>query len=226
MLNSINSLPDRISLDINIYNTINLITLHVYGDAITIDWGDSTVNSSLYHQYTEIGSYHVEIRGENIYYFQSVANGIFSMHLHCDNLMILNCSCNQLTDLDVSSCQKLCVLLCDYNALQNLTLEKLLHLRKLDCSNNELKRIKLPSSLVSLDCSTNYLKALDVSTCQLLKHLNVCNNFLLKKEVLNIINSLPKFSDPIGKITISPSHSVKLKNKLIMKGWFAINKAI
>lgn len=226
MLRSNNSLPDQISLDINIYNTTNLIILRIHGDSFTIDWGDSTINSTPCHRYTKIGCYHVEIRGENIYCFQSYANGMFSINLHCDNLKTLYCSCNQLTNLDVSGCPKLSVLLCDYNGLQNLTLENLIHLRILDCSNNELKRIKLPSSLTSLDCSTNYLRELDISACQLLKHLDVSYNFLLKKEALNIVKSLPEFYSIEGKITISPYHSVELKNKLKKKGWLAINKAI
>jgi len=58
------------------------------------------------------------------------------------NLKVLDCSLQQLTELDVEDCSKL---------------------KLLDCHSNRLIKIKLPnlSSLIMLNCSNNYLVEID-----------------------------------------------------------------
>ncbi len=83
------------------------------------------------------------------------------------NLERLDCSGNDLTELDLSVCSRLMRVDCHDNDLVSLELEDLRSLVWLDCSGNVLGLLDLTSntSLCTLDARSNRLLSLDVSTC-------------------------------------------------------------
>lgn len=83
------------------------------------------------------------------------------------NLRELDCSGNDLTQLDLTACTYLEKLDCSDNALTSLDLDGVRGLVRMDCSGNDLPRLDLHStaSLLTLDCRGNALTTLDVASC-------------------------------------------------------------
>ena len=94
-------------------------------------------------------------------------------------LRTLNCSDNELTELDISGNTALDTLDCSYNELTAL-----------DVSKN--------TALDSLDCSVNELTALDVSKNTALNVLTCCGNQISGQNMDDLISGLPQHdtSDP------------------------------
>ena len=107
----------------------------------------------------------------------------------------LNCSYNELTNLDLSKNAFLTVLDCSRNLLQNIDVAKNSNLTFLECSYNKLNNLNVNSNinLEYLDCQFNYsdLKYLDVNNNLKLKtlsigytnltHIDISKNILLEK---------------------------------------------
>jgi Leucine-rich repeat (LRR) protein len=92
----------------------------------------------------------------------------------------LNCHGNQLTGLNVSGLKSLKSLLCYGNQLTGLDVSGLHSLKVLFCSNNRLTRLDVNDlhSLETLHCPANQLTGLDVSRNPALKELNCDHNRL------------------------------------------------
>jgi Leucine-rich repeat (LRR) protein len=81
------------------------------------------------------------------------------------NIDSLNCSCNELSSLDVSNLGRLTWLNCLANHLTSLDVSGNVALQALFCSGNQITGIDVSnnSALESLICSGNLLTSLDVS---------------------------------------------------------------
>lgn len=81
------------------------------------------------------------------------------------SLETLDCTFNQLTDLDLSGCTSLTHLYCSSNQLSAIEVSKCLALKSLSCAGNLLSEIDVSkcSALEYLTCSSNPLTTLDVS---------------------------------------------------------------
>ncbi len=105
-------------------------------------------------------------------------------------LVALNCSVNQLTELDVDVTHKpnLERVECQNNQLTSLILGQNKLLKKLNCANNQLTQLNLNNmiSLEELKCQNNQLTALDVSSSPNLTTLVLKNNHLTS---LNLDNN-------------------------------------
>ena len=101
-------------------------------------------------------------------------------------LTSLNCSNNQLTSVDLSKITALNTLDCSNNQFANLDLSKNAALNTLDCSNNQLASLDLSKNiaLTWLDCTNNMLREVDVSSCTSLKELYCQENQLTSLNVL------------------------------------------
>ena len=88
-------------------------------------------------------------------------------------LRTLNCSDNELTELDISGNTALDTLDCSYNELTALDVSKNTALRSLDCRFNELTAldISVNKALTELDCGFNELTSLDISKNTALTYL-------------------------------------------------------
>ena len=132
------------------------------------------------------------------------------------NLRGLNCSYNNLQNLDVSTNTNLVALNCSNNSLQTLDITNLSQLEVLNCSNNFLSQLNLNSStlnqlycdhnnisslnfledalqLETLNCSYNLLTQINLTDFVLLTDLN-CSNNLLTSIDLNSNGQLIKLS--------------------------------
>lgn len=95
------------------------------------------------------------------------------------NLTSLNCSQNQLTEIDCSKFSKLTDFNCSNNSLTELDLTNLTELEFLYCSNNNLNNLDVSNNpkLKSLNCSGNSLPTLDISTLKELTYLDCSECF-------------------------------------------------
>lgn len=82
-------------------------------------------------------------------------------------LRTLDCSDNQLTDLDLRKCPDLTSVDCSRNRIGWLDVDGLRGLGSLYCSNNALEELDLRSnaSLSTLVCRANRFRTIDVSAC-------------------------------------------------------------
>ena len=96
------------------------------------------------------------------------------------NLDTLDCSINQLTSLDVSSCSALKKLRCYDDQLTSLDVSGCTALEYLRCEGNQLTSLDVSScsALKELWCSHNQLTSLDVSNNTALKGLWCLENQL------------------------------------------------
>lgn len=95
------------------------------------------------------------------------------------NLTSLDCSQNQLTEIDCSRFSKLTDFNCSNNSLTALDLTNLTELEFLYCSNNNLSNLDVSNNpkLKTLDCNDNNLPTLDISTLRELTRLDCSGCF-------------------------------------------------
>lgn len=95
------------------------------------------------------------------------------------NLTSLDCSQNQLTEIDCSRFSKLTDFNCSNNSLTALDLTNLTELEFLYCSNNNLSNLDVSNNpkLKTLDCNDNNLPTLDISTLRELTYLDCSGCF-------------------------------------------------
>ncbi len=109
------------------------------------------------------------------------------------NLTSLDCSYNQLTNLDVSACTKLTSLSCGDNLLTDLNVKVCAALTTIDCRRNDLSRLDVSglTALEYLKCDNeneagNYggsITSLNVSGCTALKQLECGGNPMTSLDV-------------------------------------------
>lgn len=96
------------------------------------------------------------------------------------NLQVLNCSRNNLTELDLSGNPELTELDCSYNQLTRLDLTQSPHLAYVTCRYNQLTQLDCSGKdqMIALNCEMNQLTQLNLSGCTALKSLYCRNNSL------------------------------------------------
>lgn len=105
------------------------------------------------------------------------------------SLTYLDCSLNQIANLDVSQNSFLESLDCSSNLLTNIDLSRNLNLAAFNCVNNQLKDLTILSKqLYALNASNNLLVTISVDAATRLSILYLSNNQL---KTLNLINNAP-----------------------------------
>ncbi len=96
------------------------------------------------------------------------------------SLQYINCSCNELTTLDLSRCPDLVYLYCFENQLESIKLNENVNLQQVYCQDNKLTSLDLKGStkLTELHCNNNELTSLEVSRCPNLLDLNLSGNLV------------------------------------------------
>jgi hypothetical protein len=136
----------------------------------TINWGDSSIDTCIgvgfdmpnIHTYSEAGIYEVTIAATTE---------------DCRFIM-LYCSQNQISSLDVSNCTALRELYCSYNQLINLDVSNNTELMVLACPNNQLSSLDVSknTSLGTFYCMNNSLPLSDLFTAsEIINNPNNCN---------------------------------------------------
>lgn len=97
----------------------------------------------------------------------------------------LNCSRNELTDLDVSHNTELKKLYCGYNQLQDLSLQHNSKLIHLNCMFNRIRTLDVSNltALKTLDCEFNYMEELNINGSTELIWLSSRNNQLTELDL-------------------------------------------
>ncbi len=142
---------------------------------------------------------------------RSVQNGVLDLSAN-KNLKYLNCSNNNLTELNVSSCDKLVELTCWDNNLSKIDISNNPLLRYIDCSNNNLTELDLSANnnLEILICSNNSISNLEISNSSLLNL--ACNyNAIESLNTANIPNlsELNCIGNKISDIDLSKNKELK-----------------
>src|SRR3712207_3641507 len=108
-------------------------------------------------------------------------------------LKTINCYNNQIEQLDLSNNKNLTFLNCGYNRLSELKLENLTKLSSLDCASNQLTHLDLSQNaeLLILACSHNQLTSLDLSHNTKLNHIDCLVNQIKDVGMDKLVQSLP-----------------------------------
>ena len=123
----------------------------------------------------------------------------------------LNCSENQLEQLDVSHLKDLVNLDCSHNDLEQLDVRNCRFLETLYCSSNRLTELDADvthkSRLERVECQNNQLTSLILGQNKLLKKLNCANNQLTQLNLNNMISlkDLNCFNNQLTVLDVSDS---------------------
>ena len=175
------------------------------GDVI-IDWGDGEGSiaidfekasdyyySNISHNYSLASAHHITITG-NISHLDCSANQLTELDVSSNTeLQRLDCTNNQLTKLDVSRNTILAVLYCGYNQLTILDVSRNTALVGLDCKNNQLTTLDVNrnTALTDLCCNDNQLTKLDMSNTALTR-LRCQYNQLTTFALNDLFRTLPE----------------------------------
>jgi len=119
----------------------------------TINWGDGTKNETI-----------KLIKGEvSTHSYGYSSTSAHTVTITGKKIVLLDCSDNQLTDLNVSNNTELIGLLCNNNQLTNLDVSNNTELNALRCNNNQLTKLDLSNNMkltdvnefLALNCSNN-----------------------------------------------------------------------
>jgi Leucine-rich repeat (LRR) protein len=130
------------------------------------------------------------------------------------SLWRVNCSQNELTELNIEEIPELLVLVCNDNFIEELDASNNKFIAYIDANNNALSEINLDnlSRLKELYCSNNKLTELNVSNLKNIERLHLDNNYV-KELNLDVLTSLQRFSANNNLLTeLNLSNCVNLLN--------------
>ncbi|MFV5703178.1 T9SS type A sorting domain-containing protein [Flavobacterium sp. XS2P12] len=161
-------------------NTINSIATNSGGDSMIVD-----TNSDGEIQISEA------LNVSNLYLNNFEISNLTGIEFFT-NLIILQCTDNKLTSLDVSKLVNLDSLFCSTNLMTNLNVTGLSSLTSLGCDENQLTSLNLTgvNNLYVLGCNDNQLTGLDLAGISNLNILQCQNNQISTLDLSNQIASL------------------------------------
>ncbi|MBQ4423010.1 MAG: leucine-rich repeat protein [Clostridia bacterium] len=132
---------------------------------------------------------------------------------HFKNLVELDCTNNQLSELDVSSNTALTRLFCNGNRLSTLLLGSNSALKYIFCNDNQLTTLDIRNipSLRYLTCINNHLTELDVGNNTLLEYLNCSYNQIKVLDVSKnvTLQELYCFNNHLTELDLSRNSCLK-----------------
>ena len=128
------------------------------------------------------------------------------------SLIYLDCSLNQITNLELSQNSLLESLDCSSNILTKIDLSRNLNLAALNCVNNQLKELTILSKqLYALNASNNLLVTVTIDSSTRLSLLYISNNQLKNLNLVNNLALLELRCNSNKLATIDLSKNVKLR---------------
>jgi len=128
------------------------------------------------------------------------------------SLIYLDCSLNQITNLELSQNSLLESLDCSSNILTKIDLSRNLNLAALNCVNNQLKELTILSKqLYALNASNNLLVTVTIDSSTRLSLLHISNNQLKNLNLVNNLALLELRCNSNKLATIDLSKNVKLR---------------
>lgn len=138
----------------------------------------------------------------------------------------LNCSINNLSELNLQNCVNLKELNCSYSSITTLDLTANVNLESLYCHSNELSSINLTQNedLFNLNCSENQLLSLDLTQNVILDNFDASSNQLINLYIKNgatIRNNGFNFSNNpnISYVCVDDSESLRITNYVYNLGY-------
>ena len=148
------------------------------------------------------------------------------------NIIMLYCSGNQLTELNMQGLTALQELFCDSNQLTELNMQGLTALQELNCDNNQLTKLNMQglTALQKLFCYNNQLTELNMQGLTALQKLYCNLNQLMAQAFKEIFNSLlqtengralvySEYNDNNYKDFTRPTELVQAFNGAKARGW-------
>ena len=200
-------------------NKMGEVTLGIAGSgAVTINWDDGSPAEQLM------------LSGENVNFRRSYSHTIpRTITITGKDVTRLNCSGNQVQNLDISENTKLTHLLCSANQLEGvLDLSANTLLASLICDNNQLTGIKVSGcrALTSLNCAANFITSLEMSSNIALVTL-ACNNNKMNAEALSALlltlHSYPLSGKSVFIAGNPGTGACQNKDVAITRGWEVID---
>lgn len=204
----------------------------IYADELQIDWGDGHYSVYTGQEYYPItycfqteGLRHIRILGSNISYLDVSGINLPAIDLEaCPNLGCLNCSANELLELNLKHCPVLQELYCNSNNLQTIDLVGNPEICLLQLSYNYLGNLELShcGKLKALYCSNNYLRTLDIKGCHWLCDVDISANSFDTEQAIRIFKQLPARAE--NENAVIRYHSNPLQDDdcddiLVCKNW-------
>ena len=194
----------------------------------TIDWGDGTERKTYILspdcRWERKRSYEYDDNYEMENYRAQVTTR--TVTITGENIIVLDCSYNYLTKLDVSNNTALKELNCSYNLLKTLNISNNTALKELDCSDNLLKTLDVSTNtaLTRLICSKNKLANIDVSANKRMEDMFCCWNKLKSLDVSanTALDELNCWKNQLTSLKIGKKNT-KLKNLNCNKNRFTVN---
>lgn len=128
-------------------------------------------------------------------------------------LRTLNCGYNRIRNLDVSQNAMIAKLDCYWNIISELHVDQNEHLQELNCSYNALFDLDLERNtrLTNLDCGNNHLISLNITGCHDLIEIRCNHNHLTKLDVTRNteLQSLRCFNNHIRALDLSGNADLK-----------------
>lgn len=128
----------------------------------------------------------------NLKYLSFYNNMVSTFDLNGMNIINLDCSSNQITDIDVTGLANLITLGCVNNQLTTLDLSKqnVDKFLNLNCSGNKLTILKIDQfkNLQGLSCSDNQLTNLNITAYSTLQSLDYSNNKMPNYDLKKFLN--------------------------------------
>lgn len=159
------------------------------------------------------------------------------------NLIKLDCSTNNISELDISQNTNLRELICGKNGIRNLDLSNNPLLIKIHCSYNPLIQLEVNhlTELTNIQCIASNLKTLNLSNNTKMTFLDCSNNILTELNLTNnpLLKSLSCNSNHLTQIDLTSNvlldsftinnnqlSSLNLANNSKLTSWFCENNKL
>lgn len=142
--------------------------------------------------------------------------GVESLKLgpNLQQLTELDCSINDITELDLTHLNQLEDLNCSDCRIEKLTFPKHFQIESINCNSNELKKLILPknSTLETLICSYNPIEELDIEHCYKLSGIHCENTEIVQLNISEAcgVEYLDCGSSTLRKLEISNHPTLKM----------------
>ena len=201
-----NDCPEEVEILFRSYGSISF-KIEVSAEVLEINWGDGDILTqcpegwlTIEHEFDAEGEFLVQIKGKRIAGLNVARLNLVQLLLHCPRLEYLDCSVNELSELDLSHCPVLEELYCNSNNIENLLLSKHFYLLQANVSYNRLKKLDVSGciSLRALYGSANCLVQVRLNAESPLSYLDLGSNLLDGDELNSIFQHFaPKYGKGI-----------------------------
>ena len=173
------NIGETINVKFNVWRGYKISDIKVEGATLvsSVQVTEPETKSVYESQTYRLTSQTVKIKGGlSVLYCEK--NNITSLDISHSKIHYLNCSDNDITELNTNGDEELTHLYCQFNKLQSLNVSTNYSLRVLHCPYNNISTLNFPAEgdINLLYCFNNKLKELNVSDMETLQEIHCFNN--------------------------------------------------